>query len=1486
MKLLKRWLAFFVVVVLIIGVAFNSRGPLRASHIGEENTTTNETGEPDAQTAEEGQQQTDGNTGENKEAGEPVPAVDGNTEQPQPSEETPEEKQAEAPAAPEAVHQEAMELSQVMTGENGELICNVIANIPEGTFEANTSDVTMEVTYAAADASEQIKALMNKAVGEGKVLGEYFLYNVIFKVNGEQAEPLKEIRITFEQNNFQIEDTKKATAFYYNEANSAAGNAEAEIVEIIQKPEKIEALQNAGESIDNIDDYDLSEISLREDGSADKIIMEGRRSTIYGCYLEEQKPEEQKPQEETTEKKDENKAEEKNDKGESLKYEDDEVAITVTAEKEGIIPANSKLQVVPIKKDEKDTKDQYKDVENKLQEKAEKEEYEIAGFLAYDISFVDADGNKVEPNGEVKVVIDYKKATLPEEVDEDKAKDAEVTVLHLEEDEKGEVKDVVDMGQEEKIENVETTDNKEVEKTEFKTESFSTFTITWTVKGKDKVANVYLIDISGKSIDVKTENIPDLKNQNNKDLDELGKKYAPDNMVYLEARLDTKDGTVAKKISYNTNNNPNGWCYFKNKQWKKWETKGDSVNVYLVYTEKLSTVDTVKHSDKGITMRMIDYETAADGLDNALGGAYNNEGSVTQGLIEPTLTNGYPVIKNKNKSLAKLFSGGTTVDNLFIKDTYESTGYFEYSSFENYAYLDGDSFTVYKQLGTPVDTTETKQFFYLRGNFMPYNKIIDGNFSKGKNLYDENGYPLDTSNPRYNEPLYITKGTNYHFGMYMETDFLQPKDGLATYDHNKEDMIFEFNGDDDLWIFIDDVLVLDIGGKHDAHSGYINFSTGEVCVNTSKTSTSTTNIKEMFKNAGVFPDGTNWNDKNADEYFRGNTFIDYTTHNMKMFYMERGKGASNLHMKFNLQTIPEGTVQVKKELSNTDKEKYANVEFAFQVYAQEITGVENGIESYSKNYVLLDTATDKNGDQIEFKDGVNINNQSYDNVFYLKPGEIANFEGLQSNREYYVVEIGVKSEEYDKIYINGTEYTFNGETEAIRDIKTDAATVEKRPVVVCTNNCSAYNIRELRITKEMAEGQTTEDTFTFNVKLENQSGILEDYSGGYYLIKDDQYYYYDDGELKSNGAEQRLCGTTKDGNISGVPVGYTVVITDILSGTSFLVTEVNLSDEYENPSKKIKERTYGKSDIEGADGELLLGKVEAEVTITNTLKQKVKVIKEWGNGTEKPIDAKVYVGLYKDSEPTGYAILDFSNQFMHLFDKLGKGQYTVKELRPATQDEKCDFMIDNINYTGVENGESVVINGETYRVNYSDIIQDEDDQTLSNVTITNTIFWDMFKRSTSTDSNDNHPLLEGAQFTISNNTIGGDQIRYYGKSGLDGKITWYENSDYTSEVFLNSLPNGEYKILETKAPNGYVKSGSEWSVTIVGGYPNQIIHGAKEVEIIDNIVYLDNSPIYDLPSAGGPGTFWYTVGGTLLMCLAGMLALYKNKRKRGAELSK
>lgn len=92
------------------------------------------------------------------------------------------------------------------------------------------------------------------------------------------------------------------------------------------------------------------------------------------------------------------------------------------------------------KEEVKAMNDQYDHTEKKLQEKAKDEPYDIAGFLAYDITFVDADGNKLEPNGDVKVSMEYKKAEIPEEakkVQKEKKDEQEldVTVMHLEEDE-------------------------------------------------------------------------------------------------------------------------------------------------------------------------------------------------------------------------------------------------------------------------------------------------------------------------------------------------------------------------------------------------------------------------------------------------------------------------------------------------------------------------------------------------------------------------------------------------------------------------------------------------------------------------------------------------------------------------------------------------------------------------------------------------------------------------------------------------------------------------------------------------------------------------------------------------------------------------------------------------------------------------------------------------------------------------------------------
>ena len=166
-------------------------------------------------------------------------------------------------------------------------------------------------------------------------------------------------------------------------------------------------------------------------------------------------------------------------------YDADAVVIHVTADA-GVIPDGAELSVTPIEKKEitrdmseeekeeaEKVNEQYEMTSEKLNEESEKNEQKLEGFLAYDICFM-LDGNEVEPNGEVKVTMNFKEAVIPEEV----SKDATVAVNHLKESEDGGVK--VENLTEADTTNIETTEeDAAVEKVELVADNFSIFTIIW-----------------------------------------------------------------------------------------------------------------------------------------------------------------------------------------------------------------------------------------------------------------------------------------------------------------------------------------------------------------------------------------------------------------------------------------------------------------------------------------------------------------------------------------------------------------------------------------------------------------------------------------------------------------------------------------------------------------------------------------------------------------------------------------------------------------------------------------------------------------------------------------------------------------------------------------------------------------------------------------------------------------------------------------------
>ena len=280
-------------------------------------------------------------------------------------------------------------------------------------------------------------------------------------------------------------------------------------------------------------------------------------------------------------------------------------------------------------------------------------------------------------------------------------------------------------------------------------------------------------------------------------------------------------------------------------------------------------------------------------------------------FVKNTLVNGYPAIDAgtytsyntsgtyTDESLAYLFNNasqangrqnGKAVYNN-VKGLFQlKNGYYVYDSYGsegNYAAYNSttNSFNVYNKAGVYKDSVSDAN----RGQFFP--------FDSADKVFEEKNGQLS--------PIGITDGTNdklnHHFGMSMTTEFVQPNGGKTT---NNEDMIFEFSGDDDVWVYIDGVLVGDLGGIHEKATLDINFATGEVKVghvdgaNGTKKEIEKTNIKAMFKAAGA--DTTN---------FSGGTFRDSTKHTLSFFYLERGAGASNMSLKFNLTTLPSSEVE-------------------------------------------------------------------------------------------------------------------------------------------------------------------------------------------------------------------------------------------------------------------------------------------------------------------------------------------------------------------------------------------------------------------------------------------------------------------------------------------------------------------------------------------------------------------------------------------------
>ncbi|MBR2752413.1 MAG: LPXTG cell wall anchor domain-containing protein [Lachnospiraceae bacterium] len=932
---------------------------------------------------------------------------------------------------------------------------------------------------------------------------------------------------------------------------------------------------------------------------------------------------------------------------------------------------------------------------------------------------------------------------------------------------------------------------------------------------------------------------------------------------------------------------------------------------------KPKVVETIDHKPFGITLKMQDYENInssnrSQDQVNVLGNTPYNQWTGSPGLLEKNLTGDYPKVKNSTHSLSELYNNTLEVNQQFLLTTFEETGYFEYDSTQNFAHLItstsdywygkekptggtykiGD-FVIYDQLGT---SSEKNKDTLKHGQFLPYNDLVDSNGNlinvskQYTNERDIHAEPLSSLDPRKGEALYeiphksgqtAPDYVDHFFGMEMTASFIQSESGLDDWGH---DLIFEFSGDDDFWLYVDGMLVMDLGGIHSALDGSINFRTGKVIVNKKET-----NLRTLYHDAykEAHPSATEA-DINAwlNTIFEdngsntGTVFKDYTGHTMRMFYMERGAGASNLHMRFNLAPYTNGEVQLEKEVSGTDSIQYTDASFPFQIWYKDTERPDQAYVLLTDQTKVKDTQT---GQQVTYQESYSVGGRTYQNVFFLKPDQTVSIRLPSEDTEYYIKECALDKNTYDAVHINRSDTALAPTSDTAdsdyKDYQIVDSTVVNRKKVIFDNHVTTSALKSLTIKKKlwMDEEKTTPQhndttTFRFRVYIGKTNGSYSVYSFGKYHVKNaaGEYCIYKnggfqtthktrfsdlstevgEGELKSE-QEQATFYTSQGGAVDKIPVDYSVEIPDLMNGTPFFVEE--RASEIPAGYQLIDyELTGGEYTVDESLGDtknyglIKTNKDDPVVIVNNQHGYGLTVQKKWSDAPFMASHDDIYVGIFLKGGTDGNTLTLLEDSVRRLrspnttytwfFEELVEGKsledYVVYELKlegsSISVDDTTGIVSGWDSLTRIEENGSLTVGGVSGEHGYSQDYVYTVNYLRGGITANGNAKTDFVVNSrpgiklVKTDMNGN--ALKGAVFTLT---------KADGNEDGDTAETEF-NKTFTSDeeglIAVAYLEQGkEYVLTEQSSPDRY--QALLESVTI-----------RVEVEDGKYVVYVNGSP--------------------------------------------
>lgn len=397
---------------------------------------------------------------------------------------------------------------------------------------------------------------------------------------------------------------------------------------------------------------------------------------------------------------------------------------------------------------------------------------------------------------------------------------------------------------------------------------------------------------------------------------------------------------------------------------------------------------------------------------------------------------------------------------------------------------------------------------------------------------------------------------NYGFGTQFTIPFTVTETGKNV---DGSEMEFNFTGDDDVWVYIDGALVLDMGGAHNKAEGKINFAKQEATI---RTGTSNAKLGNSLTVGGRTPAEPNGNTTvkfenimvkksgsepvTLDKYMKKSG----TVHELKMYYMERGMWNSNMSISYSFVPLPSG-LTLSKTLDTTDVN----------------AGLKNAVQGLD-NFDFKIQKKNLKTDEANYSDVENLGYTLYDYDDRTFPGQEAKDSTATFSSSYFASDfINTKDKNNSSAFYAGTgfqitesipqgtklQYDTSKTRWGVYDSITSRAAIEGGKGAVATFNMGDDTSSEMDVVNRYVNFVNTPKVGSLSVAKKYEGYAPENETFGFTVLVDlTDHDYYDSYKLEYTGTQN---GTTDENGHFTLKVGDTVTFAGIPAGATYKVVE-------------------------------------------------------------------------------------------------------------------------------------------------------------------------------------------------------------------------------------------------------------------------------------------------------------------------------------------